>query len=308
MNYEKYFFITFILLNLNLTGSVYAAFDPKWEPIHVKRLNDSVINAYLSRPDPVQNDDKVAIVLWLQGSGCDSVSEHMLPLKNMINKFKKDKFALLTAEKAGVQRGDSGENCTKEFERHDTIPQRIFDYSRILQHLRTTAKWWNQELYIIGASQGGAEAAILAAFIPETKKVAILVAGGGLSLREIKLMHVERNMRLQGFSQAEINIALQKLKKRYDEFKAYNSQDMSHIRTLNLLTDITIPIYMVAGTEDINDAVESARKTVDTFNSLGKTNLTYREYQGLDHLMVDSNGVSFFIDMISETLDWLLTD
>lgn len=305
---KKRYSIVLLILLLSITTAGYAAGFPKPEVINVKRLNDSDITAYILHPDLVAEDEKVGLLVWAQGSSCDSITAVMPWLYGVVNATGNTKVAILLAEKAGVQRDDDGANCTDVFDQHNTIPQRVFDYSHLLQHLRTNATWWNHRLYIVGVSQGGAEAAVLAAFTPESQKVAILVSGGGWTLTEIKLLHKERDMRQKGRSESEIRKELNKMKEQFNEMKASSSQDLYHIRALNLLVDVTIPIYMLAGTADINDAVESSDKTVEIFKNLGKSNLIYHRYEGLDHSMTNREGISFKDEKFKDSIMWLLMD
>jgi dienelactone hydrolase len=70
--------------------------------------------------------------------------------------------------------------------RYNTVELRISDYLQTMAHFRTAAQWWNGQLYIIGMSEGGLTTGMVAAFAPETKRVAILSYGGGLTMAEAR--------------------------------------------------------------------------------------------------------------------------
>ena len=115
-------------------------------------------------------------MIFCQGSGYDSNTEGFL---GVIGQFK-NKVVGLAIEKQGVNFGDSGDNLTEEYIENNTIEKRLYDYLRVLQHLRTNAEWWNGKIYIIGGSEGGLLAGMLACFYPNVKGLTIFSFGGGL--------------------------------------------------------------------------------------------------------------------------------
>jgi|GEM_PF-1381735 len=293
-----------------------------------KQLNDSYIDVYLKHPKhPEHAKGKVGILLMLQGTGCLPSRDRLLGWEEQWNERGKNKVAVLVTEKIGVKSDGSREACTTEYRQNHTFQQRVYDYSRVLQHLRNTATWWNHKLYILGGSEGGGLAAILAALIPETEKIVMLVAGGAMTRAEALPAGVEISMQNTGASQDEIDKMKQQFESLFIEIRKNPTPDKLlgsdpelgsvfqetykflgsalDMRPLNVLVDLTIPIYMAHGTEDINDPVESARTTVKAFNELGKENLVYREYEGLDHGFKDRDGVSSFGEVVTEAFDWL---
>lgn len=146
---------------------------PLVRPYPVARLDDSTIDASLSVP----LGRKSPLVLILQGSGC--VSERDV-LAGLLEPWR-TQYAFLYIEKPGLS--SSSNHCTPEFLAQNTIDQRMWDILRIVQRLRFEP-WWNHELYVIGVSEGGLMAGLTASNVPETRRVAILSYGGGLTMGE----------------------------------------------------------------------------------------------------------------------------
>jgi hypothetical protein len=320
MNQDGHFSLVLIAIFLSSTGLCYAGSNTEPEHIVLMRLNDTQLDFYIKHPEGIEEGEKVGLLILMQGSGCGTAQRAFAWGDKANTKGKKK-----VAEKVGVHAGDTGKDCSDEYDQHNTLPLRVFDYSQILLRLRKTATWWDQELYILGGSEGGALAAIIAGFAPETKKVVIFISGGGLTLVEMQKRLAERTMRQEGSSEIEIGAALQDMEDRFrhvrtnpspknptdsdagsDTTKSFES--MMDIRALNVLVDITIPIYMLAGTEDINDSVESSRITANTFKALGKDNLVYHEYPGLDHSLSDSKGKSRMRELLADSIEWLLAN
>ena len=174
------------------------------EPEHIvlKRLNDTQLDVYIKHPEGVEEGEKVSLLILMQGSGCGT-AQRAFAWGEKANTKGKKKVAVLVAEKVGVHAGDTGKDFSDEYHQHNTLPLRVFDYSQILLRLRNTATWWDQELYILGGSEGGALAAIIAGFAPETKKVAIFISGGGLTLVEMQKRLAETTMRQEGSSESQ---------------------------------------------------------------------------------------------------------
>jgi len=305
-------------------GVCHADSDQEIEHLKIKRLNDTFIDAYIKRP--VNSKGKTGILLMLQGSGCLPSRDRLFAWEEKWNRQSKNRVAVLMAEKIGVNLDNIG-YCSDEYRQHHTFHQRVYDYTRIIQSLRNSASWWNGKLYLMGGSEGGSLAAVLASIIPETKKVVMLVAGGGMTLAEAIPFGVADSMRKNGRPEYEIDMVLQQFKSLFDEirnnptpnqllgsdpelgsvfqetYKLFAS--MLDIRPLNRLVDLNIPIYMAHGTEDTNDPVDSVYQTIDAFDDLGKKNLVYREYEGLDHGFNDINGIPRLQEVLTDAFDWL---
>ena len=282
--------------------------------VQIKRLNDSYIDTFYNQPPTAK---KLPILLFCQGSGYDSNTEGFLEL---LAQFE-DKAVGLAIEKQGVHFGDEGTSPSEEYLQHNTIYNRVYDYLRVLQYMRINAPWWNGELYVIGGSEGGLLAGILASFYPNTKAVAILSFGGGLNFGEAWPTAVELQKRAEGLSleavqnevalmQDSINVA--RKNPTYDQF--ISGIDNTHawwtsiidLRLENILIDLNIPIFLGHGTEDLMAPLRSAQRLSDTFRKAGKTNLFYKEYAGYNHAFTNQEKESRLVEVFMEAMEWIL--
>jgi len=88
-------------------------------------------------------------------------------------------------EKQGVQYGDKGDSLSAVYKESNTVYNRLYDYLRVLQHLKKNADWWNGDVYVFGGSEGGLLAgSMLASYYPNVKGLAIICYGGGLKFGE----------------------------------------------------------------------------------------------------------------------------
>jgi len=281
----------------------------------VQRLSDSYIDVYFNVPTKSQ----LPIILFCQGSGFDSNTEGFL---SILRQFE-EKAVGLAIEKEGVKLGDSGDSLRIEYLENNLVNNRLNDYLRVLQYMRANAEWWNGDLYIVGGSEGGLLAGMLACYYPDIKGVAIFSFGGGLSFGEAWPIAVGLQKEQEGAEQVEIEA---ETKSASDTLNLCRSNPVSHssysgedntyawwnsivdLRLLNCLVDLKVPIYLAQGGEDIMSPSISAQATQEQFIDQGKTNMHYREYEGYDHGFSDSEGNSHLIQVVMESIRWILKD
>lgn len=285
------------------------------EPMHlqIKRLNDSYIDVYHNKP----MTSEMPILLFCQGSGYDSNTAGFL---GVMRHFE-DRVVGLAIEKQGVKLGDSGDKLTTEYIANNTIENRLYDYLRVLQYLRTNAAWWNGDIYIIGGSEGGLLAGMLACFYPSVKGVSIFSFGGGLNFGEAWPISSGLQETLEGASTEDVEHrinatidSLQLIRQEPVFTKSYSGADNTYawwssivdLRLENCLLDLSIPINVVQGSSDIMAPPISARMLYENFVKEGKANLFYKEYEGLDHSYVDGAGNSHLVEVITESINWIL--
>jgi len=281
--------------------------------LKIKRLNDSYIDVYFNKP----RGDKLPIMIFCQGSGYDSNTRGFLGL---IGQFEKQ-IVGLAIEKQGVKFGDSGDNLTNEYIMNNTIYNRLYDYLRVLQYLRTSAEWWNGEIYVVGGSEGGLLAGMIACFYPDVKGLVIFSFGGGLNFGEAWPISSGLQIRTDGASKLEIKKKINDVKDSLHMIrqepifsKSYSGADNTYawwnsiidLRLENCLLDLTIPIYLVQGARDIMVPPISARTLNESFIKAGKSNLFYKEYEDYDHAFFDKGKNSHLVEVVTESIDWLL--
>ncbi|MEO6901932.1 MAG: hypothetical protein ABI315_02110 [Bacteroidia bacterium] len=281
--------------------------------LQVKRLNDSYIDVNYNKP--IKN--KMPIMIFCQGSGYDSNTKGFL---GVIGKFK-NLVVGLAIEKQGVKFADTGDKLTQEYIANNTIQNRLYDYLRVLQYLRTHADWWNGEIYIIGGSEGGLLGGMLACYYPNVKGLSIFSFGGGLNFGEAWPISIGLQEKADGATKEDIekkiNLAkdsLQLIRNEPTFSKSYSGSDNTYawwnsimnLRLENCLLDLNVPIYLAQGSLDIMAPPISAQKLNQNFIKEGKTNLFYKEFEGYDHAFFDKEGKSHLVEVITECIDWIL--
>ena len=281
--------------------------------LSIQRLNDSYIDVYHNPPLL----DSMPILIFCQGSGYDSNTEGFLGL---IRQFE-DKVVGLAIEKEGVRLGDKGDSLSVAYVNNNVIHNRLYDYLRVLQHLRENATWWNKEIYIIGGSEGGLLAGMLASYYPDVRALSIFSFGGGLTFGEAWPLAIGKQAKAEGHTEEEIanrikNVtdSLELIKQEPTFFKSYSGEDNTYawwnsimdLRLENCLLDLNIPILLVQGTEDLMVPIISARTLDNSFQKAGKKNLLYKEYEGYNHSYIDKKGQSHLVEVITESIHWML--
>lgn len=283
---------------------------PPLQHMEITRSDDSKISAYISVP----NKKKTGVILFLQGSICASEREGTLRLFD----GWRNKYAVLYIEKPGVEWGQ--DKCPDYYLKHNTIDQRMWDIMAVISHIRKE-KWFNGNIYVIGASEGGLMAGLTAANVPEVRRVAILSYGGGLTMSEMWGELAYKGVLKETGSEQEALREKEAAKIAFEEahinpsfIKTYSGDTNTYawwrseldIRLVNNLKNLDIPIYLYHGELDQFDSIESVRKTRDIFNQLGKNNLEYRELKGLDHGFNDKDGNSHLEKIFMEAIGELL--
>jgi dipeptidyl aminopeptidase/acylaminoacyl peptidase len=256
------------------------------------------------------------VVLYLDGSSCASVYS-MIPY---VTPFLEAGYGMLTLEKKGIESRDTGTPCSKEYLESNDRYQRVNDALLLLSETKRLFPNWDGRTIIMGASEGGAIAPEIAYRYPQSSAV-VSLAGGGMSQSwELKKLN-EKELLAAEASTDTIRVKLRKLDEKFDEIrkstastKTWYGDNNTYKRwdsylwsdALAFFSKLVIPVYVAHGTGDKNAPVESADSIRDRFASLGKHNLTYKRYEGLDHHWTTDNGENHTPQVIGNCLDWLL--
>jgi dienelactone hydrolase len=309
---RSFLFITALLLTQALGAQTKKSTDTVH--LRIKRLNDTYIDAYLKYPDAGK---KVPLLIMCQGSGTGSMTAPFLAVTEQWN----DKLGRLVVEKAGVGYGDEGNNVSTVYKENNVVQNRLYDYLRVLQYLRATANWWNGDVYVIGGSEGGLLAGMIASFYPDVKGVAILGFGGGLTFKEAWPKAIRFQKSAEGYTESQLQAAEQAASDTINLARSnptysltYDGKDNTYawwasivdLRLVNSLTDLNIPIYMAHGSEDNMMPIASAKKVQELFTQKGKTNLLLKEYIGFDHGFTDKEGKSHYAKVFIDAISWML--
>lgn len=253
-----------------------------------------------------EGGERRGAILVLHGSGCAPVgSETRL---QDAGRVLAPGHAILTIENYGVTTADPRaevvEGCTSAFWERNTLQQRVVDAAQVIAHLRG-ARWWNGRLVIFGGSEGGAVAAMLAPFLPETVAVIVFSSGIGVPVGELIRAALPPEMAIEApriFAEARANPTGLR---RWGGASYRWWADAVDVVPANMLLQTDLPILLVHGTRDQSAPVATARATRDLLARHGRRNLTYREYQGFDHFMRDEAGNDHRRAVLAEAGSWL---
>ena len=208
----------------------------------------------------------------------------------------------------GVARDGSVDQET--FRRYETRQRRSADQLAIMDaYLEESEKL---PVLLVGSSQGGVVASEVATIDSRVSHLLLMASGGGWTQAEELEFLVEQNPGYLGMANTD------ELKAKFDEINAAPDSDQlwaghpfrmwnSYLwfSSMDELTRLSIPILMAHGSADKSVPVESARAMRDEFANQGLDNLTYLEFEGLDHNFNDAGGENRLIDLQEYAYAWM---
>lgn len=148
------------------------------------RPDGSELHYRLDRP----NARPYPLVLLLQGSECASVQRP--PYDDYARSLTGQGIAVLRIEKRGLT--PSVTVCPEEYLRENTVPNRVLDCLQVLAHLRRSEPDWDRRLAVVGGSEGGLVAALVAPLAEETRAVVLIASGGAWPFERELLAELEK--------------------------------------------------------------------------------------------------------------------
>jgi pimeloyl-ACP methyl ester carboxylesterase len=154
---------------------------------------DRTITFYLSSPLEGQEIKRLPLALLIQGSGCQSLwrkrGEQITGgQQNLLRAAAKGRVRVLVVEKPGVKfldeakRPGSAEGASEEFLNEHTLPRWAEANRAAMRAAWTLPGVDSSKTLVVGHSEGGIVAALLAAEMPEVTHVASLAGGGPTQL------------------------------------------------------------------------------------------------------------------------------
>lgn len=255
----------------------------------------------------------VPLVVILQGSECLKVEHKYAP---MIEQLNRRGVGVLRIEKPGLTPTTPIGDCPPEYLLKNTLDRRLWDVLRVVAELRGHPRW-NGRLALVGGSEGGMLAGLLAPLIPEARAVVMLSSGGGMSFGEELQRMVAAHIASQGAAPEKVAEELRKLEEVLQRARREPSttrewgSDGQLARNTHLwlsrALDLSIwrallafqgPILVVHGTADASTPVESARELARRFLEAGRSNLELRLDPGGQHGPRP--------EVIQESLEWVV--
>ncbi|MBJ7448969.1 MAG: alpha/beta hydrolase [Parachlamydiales bacterium] len=273
-----YWLLAFMTLFTSLTAEI----------IEWQRDNGSLMQGYLTVQ--TTENEKFPILLMIQGSQKESV----LALHTSVNNhLANSPIAILSFEKRGYDLDGNLNN--KLYDKCDYFDNRIKDGQLAIDQIKKGAiPNWNGQIFLGGASEGGAVAARLAAKNPDLDGVMLFCTGGGLPFKEEILMTVRKWEKNAGKKDKEIKFKLGLIQAQILVMQAHPSTKLnfggytykwwsSHLgrRTLDDIVQINSPLYYVHGTEDELLPIESADLVAKVMQN--RPGFVYKRYEGVRH-------------------------
>lgn len=245
------------------------------------------------------------IVLVMQGTGCEAVLSK--PNLRVVAETLRPNARILLIDKIGSGTDDGMplvDGCSQRYWNQYTLSQRVQDCLRVIADLRRQT-WWNGGIVIFGGSEGGAVAALLAPLVPETKAIIVLSSGTGIPIGDLirtalpQQMSAEASVAFAGAHEQPTG------QKRWAGLSYRWWDDAVDIVPARSLAQSPAPVLLIHGAHDKSSPVFSARAGRDLLQGAGKTNVTYREFAGLDHSMRDANGTDHMNKVLRGAREWI---
>jgi pimeloyl-ACP methyl ester carboxylesterase len=191
----------FLGLNLNRAGPPRAVPDPTLLGIPFQRYTtrdsyDRTITFYLSIPPKTEKPEGLPIVLFIGGSGCQSLFSKRgdriaSGYQNILLTQEKGRARVLVVEKPGIkfldapERPGSAIGASEEFLKEHTLQRWAEANVAALRAAWTLRGIDRSRTLVIGHSEGGIVAARVAAEAPEVTHIASLAGGGPTQLFDL---------------------------------------------------------------------------------------------------------------------------
>lgn len=248
------------------------------------------------------------ILLLLQGSDCNSIAR--LGSAPQFARMHPE-AALLRIEKRGITREleyreeADREDCPAAYLRNDSLQQRIDDARLVISKLRETGDWWDEQLFIVGGSSGALVASRLGALVPEVKRVVIF--GFGSRWFEEDLLHglgdgADSSEVLGFFKMMKANPSKEQFASGHSY---YYWSEMTRFDQLEVLGAVDVTVLAIQGGRDESVSPKGAREMIAELHRQGRTHVTFKEYDQLDHGFRDEAGVSHLDEVVMFVSDWL---
>jgi len=249
---------------------------------------DGQARRYYHLRDAPNNGPATPIVL-LSGSGCKDFGSRV-PFFFERYPAPVDVYFL---EKIGIQKGADGKACSDAYNEADTLERRVSDTLAFIEQEPALKAAGARSIAILGFSEGGAVAPIVALRSP---KIGWLATGGsgGLPQSQSFLIFAGRGVPpyASPFSReiflntfAAIKADPQSLDKAFFGHPyRYWSSHLFH-NPLSTYAQLDIPIIAAMGEKDESEAIESGRALRDYFAGHPEKKFTFIEYANAGHTL-----------------------
>lgn len=226
-------------------------------------------------------------ILLLHGSGCRDYSGRMA--------FYFERYpaplSVYYLDKVGVQKGGEDENCTDAYTAADFMENRVADNVAFIDSAPDLKQLAPRSLAIVGFSEGGTVAPLVALRSPKAGWLAT-IGSGGLPQSQTFLIFADRGVEpyAKPFSRDYFLQTYADIKAHPDsvekEFFGHSYRYWSsHLfyDPLKTYSQLNIPMIAAMGEKDDSEAIESGRALRDYFAQHPDKNFTFIEYPNAGH-------------------------
>ncbi|MBV7538740.1 alpha/beta hydrolase [Duganella sp. sic0402] len=246
-------------------------------------------------------------ILLLHGSGCKDYSSRMA---SYFERYPAP-LSVYYLDKAGVQKNSQGENCAADYTAADFLENRVSDNLAFIDNAPELKRLTPRSLAIVGFSEGGTVAPLIALRSPKAGWLAT-AGSGGLPQSQVFLIFADRGVKpyAQPFSRDYFLQTYADIKAHPDsvdkEFFGHSYRYWSsHLFYDPLLTyrQLNMPMIAAMGEKDDSEAIESGRALRDYFAQHPEKNFTFIEYPNAGHAL-QTPEKSHLQDFIASLARW----
>lgn len=265
-------------------------------------LKKTLANSLSSPMDPV------TYLFVVSGSDCTSFA-HFLPqyFRGLEGESGDIHIYMLQKRFIGAHTWGRSFGCSKQFVNVDHPERWIADQLEFIEkQLTSLDQHPNRRIVLLGISEGGEIAPILAQRIPQTTHLVILANGGLDPLEAYILQRAKRGLapseKLLRLFEVPVPHTSQNMDLILGRTATYWSQ-VNKIQQIENLLLLNMPILMTMGVEDEVVPIESAWYAKEKFENQRNKNLTLITYPGANHSLA-SEKVNFLPDFFHKMDLW----
>lgn len=248
-----------------------------------------------------------AVVFYVGGSGYDKRSSVANPtVMSGMAPFVALGMPVILLERRGLGPNEIDSALAR---RYSDLPTRVADTLAAMRPYLADIRP-GTPVIVVGESEGGGVAAVMARTEPRITHLVLLGTGGGMTqAEELALLMRDPTNGYGTLEEAEATFADIRANPDSDRewlghpYRRWSSALWS--RALDDILAANIPVFLAQGDRDTSVPVESARLVRDAFDAEGRSGLLrYREYAGLNHNFQDPEGRNRFDLVYRDFIEW----
>ncbi len=265
-------------------------------------MEDGYTTTYFSINKGKGKPDKV--IFFISGSGYNSIKYY---LKHYFSTLKGN-YKIYALQKRYISSWTTEifRKPSKQFNEHNYFDVWVTDQNYFINKILNGEGSNYEKMILFGVSEGGTTAAKIATINNKISNLVIVGSGGIKFEEELRILIKNSGMAVDlDALYIDIKESPSNIERTFygHPYKYWNS--VLFLDPMEFYNKITVPILVAQGEYDTSTPIESGRFLRDEFNKLGKTNLTFMEYKGADHILKNENGNEGLKDFYEKMNEWL---